>query len=86
MFAFALFDRKTKKIFLCRDRLGIKPLYWTIIKNELIFSSELKAFHYKMSFKNEINENIIPNFLRHGYIPSLIQFIKMLINLSLGNC
>ena len=70
MFAFALFDRKNKKIFLCRDRLGIKPLYWGIFKNELIFASELKAFNFKKSFKKELNNDVISNFLRHGYIPT----------------
>ena len=43
MFAFALYDRKEEKIYLCRDRLGIKPIYWTLINNnEFVFSSELK--------------------------------------------
>ena len=70
MFAFALFDRKCKKMFLCRDRLGIKPLYWGILKNELIFASELKAFNFKRSFKKELNTDVISNFLRHGYIPT----------------
>jgi len=70
MFAFALFDRKNKKIFLCRDRLGIKPLYWGIFKNELIFSSELKAFNFKRSFRKELSKDVISNFLRHGYIPT----------------
>ena len=39
MFAFAIFDRKKKKLFLCRDRVGIKPLYWSILneKRDFIF-------------------------------------------------
>ena len=84
MFAFALFDRKNKKIFLCRDRLGIKPLYWGICQNELIFSSELKAFNYKKSFRKELNKDVISNFLRHGYIPAPNTIYKNISKLEPG--
>ena len=43
MFAFAIFDRKKKELFLARDQFGIKPLYWTAEKNMLFFASEQKA-------------------------------------------
>ena len=43
MFAIALFDIDIQKIILTRDKLGIKPLYYTIYRKELIFSSEIKA-------------------------------------------
>jgi asparagine synthase (glutamine-hydrolysing) len=84
MFAFSLFDRKYKKIFLCRDRLGIKPLYWGLFQNELIFSSELKAFNHKKSFIKELNRDSISNFLRHGYIPSPNTIYKNISKLEPG--
>lgn len=43
MFAFAIYDKKNKKLFIARDRFGIKPLYFYHINNNLIFSSEIKA-------------------------------------------
>jgi len=42
-FAFALFDRKERKLFLARDQLGVNPLYYTVVKDVLVFASEVKA-------------------------------------------
>ena len=69
MFAFALYDRK-EKFFFYTDRLGIKPIYWTLINNkEFVFSSELKPLILHPRIK-KINRNIVSNYLRHGYIPA----------------
>lgn len=70
MFAFSLYDRKKKQLFLCRDRLGKKPLFWSKIGNSFIFSSELKSLMRFPNFQKIVNRNAISNFLRHGYIPS----------------
>ena len=62
---------KAKETFLCRDRLGIKPIYWSVLKNkDFIFSSELKPLKLHPNFCKTINRNIISNYLRHGYIPA----------------
>ena len=45
MFAFAIYDKKRKQLFLCRDRAGAKPLYYYFENNVFLFSSELKTFH-----------------------------------------
>ena len=59
MFAFALYDRKLKKLFLCRDRIGKKPLFWSKINDNFIFSSELKSLMcfpgFKKKFKQRCN-------------------------------
>lgn len=49
IFAFALYDRKNRKLLLCRDYIGVKPLYYTIFKGNIIFASELKSI---LEYKN----------------------------------
>ena len=43
MFAFAIWDRARRRLFLARDRHGIKPLYWTIAAGSFVFASEIKS-------------------------------------------
>ena len=84
MFGFALYDRK-EKIYLCRDRLGIKPIYWTLIKNnEFVFSSELKPLILHPLVSKKINHNTISNFLRHGYIPAPFSIYDNVFKLEPG--
>ena len=69
MFAIAIYDKKEDKLFLFRDRMGIKPLYYFYNKKDLIFSSELKAIR-AIKKDLEINNNAIYAYLHLGYVPS----------------
>ncbi|WP_299361314.1 asparagine synthase (glutamine-hydrolyzing) [Winogradskyella sp.] len=68
MFAFAIFDKTKNKLFLCRDRLGVKPLYYYENDNILMFASELKSFHKNAQFHKEINQESLSNYLQTGYV------------------
>ena len=70
MFAFALWDRRERRLTLCRDRLGKKPLYYGWAGRTLLFGSELKALRAHPSFDAEIDRNAVALYLRLGYIPA----------------
>ena len=70
MFAFALFDREERRLFLVRDRLGEKPLYYGWMNDVFLFGSELKALRAHEAFRGEINRNALALFMRYGYIPA----------------
>lgn len=80
MFAIAIYDKENKELFLYRDRMGIKPIYYYWEEGNFIFASELKAFKkLKGQLNFNINRDAINEFLHLGYIPephSIYQQIK----------
>jgi asparagine synthase (glutamine-hydrolysing) len=70
MFAFALWDKKTNKLTLARDRLGIKPLYWGLRDGQLFFASELKALRVLPDWDGEIDPQALAAYLITGYVPA----------------
>ena len=70
MFSLALFDRKSRVIYLARDRLGEKPLYYGMQNGVLLFGSELKALKAHPAFLGNIDRESLSLQLRHSYIPS----------------
>jgi len=70
MFAFAVFDRTERALHLVRDRLGIKPLYWTSAGDHFLFGSELRALIAHPSFRKDIDREAVSAFLRYSYVPT----------------
>ena len=70
MFGIALWDRQEKKLYLIRDRLGIKPLYYGWVGSTFFFSSELKAIRAHPEFHSDINRDAVALYLRYNYIPT----------------
>ena len=68
MFAIALYDRETESLYLCRDRIGKKPLYYAYKDGEIIFGSELKPILLFPGFDARVRKEIIPRFLVTQYI------------------
>ncbi len=63
MFAIALFDLRTGQAFLCRDRFGIKPLYFASTENFLLFSSEIKSFLEFHEFEPRLNMEVLQEYI-----------------------
>jgi asparagine synthase (glutamine-hydrolysing) len=70
MFAFALWDRNKRTLFMARDRLGKKPLHYARLSSgEFIFSSELKALYAHPLLKKEIEHTAVEEYFAFGYVP-----------------
>jgi asparagine synthase (glutamine-hydrolysing) len=70
MFAFALWDAARGELTFARDRVGKKPLYYSIINGTLLFGSEMKALRAFPGFDAPIDRAALTLFLRHSYIPA----------------
>jgi asparagine synthase (glutamine-hydrolysing) len=68
MFAFAIWDTKQQSLFVARDRLGIKPLYYRLSSSNFIFGSEIKVLMEYPGGSAEFNRDALPEFLSFGYL------------------
>jgi asparagine synthase (glutamine-hydrolysing) len=69
MFGFAIWDERTRTLLLARDRVGIKPLYYAITNQALVFASEIKAILADKEVQPELDEAMIDRFLTHYFLP-----------------
>ncbi|MFA9290499.1 MAG: asparagine synthase (glutamine-hydrolyzing) [Solirubrobacteraceae bacterium] len=82
MFAFAIHDKIKNILFFCRDRSGVKPLYYSLLNNTFIFSSEIKGILAFPNFSKKINIESASIFFKYGYIMqdySIFNGIKKLL-------
>ncbi len=84
MFAFALWDRADQVLYLVRDRLGIKPLYFGWVGRCFVFASEVKAIRCHPSFCSDIDRDALALYLRYGYIPAPRSIYRNLYKLPPG--
>ena len=68
MFAIALYDRSTHELFLVRDRIGVKPLYYHHAQPGCVFGSELKSIMLFPHIEKKIDREVLNMYLYHGYI------------------
>jgi len=68
MFAMAIFDKDQETLTLIRDRAGVKPLYWYFKDGLFLFASELKSFHEHPNFQKVIDQDVLAQYLQHGYV------------------
>jgi asparagine synthase (glutamine-hydrolysing) len=85
MFAFAIWDENTKTLFLARDRVGIKPLYYCLTEESLVFASEIKAILADPSIHRQIAPEMIDRFLTFLYVPGEETLLKGIRKLAPGH-
>jgi len=81
IYAFAIWDALKKELILCRDKVGVKPLYYAYLNGKIIFSSEMKSL-YSLMPKKQININALNCYFRLGYVTgeeTIWQGIKRLL-------
>jgi len=81
MFAFAVWNRRTRSLWLARDRIGIKPLYYHWDGREFVFGSEIKALVQHPCVQRSVDDAAIDDFFTWGYVPSpraIIQGVQKL--------
>lgn len=69
MFAFAIYDRRERKLFLARDRVGVKPLHYAVVGGGIVFGSEIKSLLQHRAVNREVNFEAVSDFFSFGYVP-----------------
>src|SRR6202142_34203 len=85
MFAFAIWNRNTKTLFIARDRLGIKPLYYKLTPERLLFGSEIKVLLAHGGIRPEFNQAMLPEYLAFGYLSAEETFYSGIAKLMPGH-
>ncbi len=85
MFAIAIYDRETDSVFLIRDRIGKKPLFYWRDGENLVFASELKPIMKCPGFKGEIRRQLLPRYLYQQYIAAPDTIFKDVYKLEAGS-
>jgi asparagine synthase (glutamine-hydrolysing) len=85
MFAFAIWDKRDRKLFIARDRVGVKPLHYAIVGDTLIFASEIKSILQHPAVTREANLEAISDFLTFGYVPDPASAFKGIYKLLPGH-
>ena len=85
MFAFAIWDTRQRKLFIARDRLGIKPLYYQRTHDRFVFGSEIKVLFEHPSVHAEFRRASLPEFLAFGYLSGAETFYQNIDKLMPGH-
>lgn len=85
MFAIGLYDTQEEKLYLLRDRMGIKPLYYTTQDDTLIFASEIKGILSSGLVRANFNEEAIDEYLGNRYIRAPYTFFKDIYQVNSGS-
>ena len=85
MFAFAIWDRKKKRLFCARDHFGIKPLYYYKNKDIFMFASEIKSFLEHPKFKKKLNKEMLGPYLSFSFTPTSKTFFRDVYCLEPGS-
>ena len=86
MFSFGLWDRNQQVLFLARDRLGIKPLYYAVMDDGmLLYASELKALMGYPGFRREMDPHAIEEYFAYGYVPEPKTIFRHALKLEPGH-
>jgi asparagine synthase (glutamine-hydrolysing) len=86
MFAFAIWDSRQQKLFLARDRVGKKPLYYSDYQGRFIFGSELKAVIENESVPRELDPCALADYFSFQYIPAPRSIFRHVRKLKAGHC
>jgi asparagine synthase (glutamine-hydrolysing) len=86
MFAFAAWDRTTRRLHLVRDRFGEKPLYYGWVGGRLAFASELKGFHRLPGFRAQVDPEAVTRYLTSSCVPAPHCIFLGLAKLAPGSC
>ena len=84
MFAIALYDTKEQKLYLLRDRIGEKPLYYGFMGDTFVFASDVACIATLDGFKNPVNKDVLGIYFIHGYIPAPYSIYENIYKLEPG--
>lgn len=85
MFAFALWDRNQQRLWLVRDRIGIKPLYYHLKGDRLVFASEIKAILEDRSIERRLNRQALYDYLGFEFVPAPETMFEKIYKLPAGH-
>ena len=84
MFAISLYDKEEKTLYLLRDRVGEKPLYYGMVNESFVFASDVGCIAAIDGFHNPINKSVLDLYFVHGYIPAPYSIYKGIYKLEPG--